>query len=381
VITRAHIPTRRAINAGLLAAVVALAILLHPWSALRDAGGGTSAPATSAMNGWSLYGLTPAQLDAQLAAMQSQRVRVLRSDATWGSLQPQAPVPGRPGYDFSRQDAQVAALAAHHITWLPILDYSAPWAARRPGDWRSPPADPASFAAYAGAVAARYGVGGSFWTDHPSLPNLPVRSYEVWNEENGTYFWDTGPDPAAYARLYLAAHAAIHRLDPGARVAVGGLIASPAQGIDAARYLAEMVADVPALRGRLDAVGLHPYADSATGVVAGVVSLRRELDGLGDRAIPIEVTEFGWRTGPTSLESRRATMMRAVATSLGRSDCGVSLLAPYTWETPAGTAQDGDWGLVGTTGLRPAGRAWFAALHGAPRRPAATTCASLRAHH
>jgi hypothetical protein len=335
----------------------------------------SSGPAISAVNGWSLYGLAPLDLDAQLAQMEADGVSVLRIDASWSSIQLAAPGPGGPTYSFSGEDAEVAALAVHHIQWLPVIDYSAPWAGTIVGDWRSPPADDAQFAAFAAAIAARYGAGGTFWSQNPQLPYEPVSTFEIWNEENGDYFWDTGPDPAGYARLYLAARAAIHAVDGGAQVMIGGLT-NPEQGISALAYLTQMFQDVPALAGNVDAVGLHPYAADATGVVSIVVGVRDLLDSLGESSVPIDVTEFGWQTGDPAVEQQRAAMMSEVALALGNSNCGIGLLAPYDWMDPS-YITDGDWGLAGTSGVRPAGTAWFSGLSAAAASPETVLCPTV----
>ena len=321
----------------------------------------------SAMNGWAIHGLPRAQLDEQLAAMEARGVKVFRDDASWRSIEPLAPGPRGPVYRFGGEDAEVAALAAHHLTWLPVIDYSALWAGSRTGDWRSPPAHDAQFAAFAAAVASRYGAGGRFWALHPRLPYLPIRMYEIWNEENGDYFWDSGPNPTAYAELYLTARAAIHHVDARAQVVIGGLT-NPQQGISADQFVTEMFQRVPALRGNVDGVGLHPYAATASGVVQVVRSFRTALAALGAGSVPIEATEFGWTTGNAIQEQSRAAMMRTVALALGRSNCGIGLVAPYDWENPGGSLSGGDWGLAGASGLRPAGAAWLAGLRSAAQR-------------
>jgi hypothetical protein len=328
--------------------------------------------AVSAMNGWALQSLSPARFDAALSTMSTEGVRLLRIDATWGLIEPNAPRGGKPTYRFAEFDAEVGALARHHIGWLPILDYSAPWAASRRGDWRSPPANDYPFAAYAAEIAKRYGVAGSFWSEHPSLPYEPVRILEVWNEENSDYFWDTGPSPARYARLYLAARSAIHRVDPNAQVMIGGLT-NPQEGINAETYLKAMFQDVPAVHGNVDAVGLHPYASNGAAVVSLVRSFRALLDGLGEHSTPIDVTEFGAQSGDVEQEQERAQMMDVVATELSKSDCNIGLLAPYDWLNPPG-APGGDWGLADLRGIRPAGYSWFAGVKAAVASTPTAAC-------
>ncbi|HEX4010903.1 MAG TPA: hypothetical protein VHX62_12880 [Solirubrobacteraceae bacterium] len=331
----------------------------------------------SAMNGWSLYGLSLPDLNTQLASMEVEGVGVLRFDASWSSIQLAAPGASGSVDHLSSEDAEVAALATHHIRWLPIIDYSAPWAATTVGDWRSPPASDAQFGSFAAAIAARYGPDGTFWAQYPQLPYEPVSTFEIWNEENADYYWDTGPDPAAYGQLYLAARQAIHAVDAGAQVMIGGLT-DPQQGISALAFLTQMFQDVPGLAGNVDAVGLHPYAANAAGVVGFVVAVRDLLDSVGESAAPIDVTEFGWQTGSAAVEQQRAANMNAVALALGNSNCGIGMLAPYDWMDPS-YISGGDWGLTGSSGIRAAGVSWFAALSSAAASPQTQPCPAIAA--
>ena len=110
---------------------------------------------------------TQAHIDAQLAAVRATGATVARSDALWEAAEPHAPAGGRHRYDWSFDDQIAGSLAAHGLTWLPIIDYTAPWAQSVSGQDHSPPRSDADYAAYAGAFAARYGSGGTFWRAHP----------------------------------------------------------------------------------------------------------------------------------------------------------------------------------------------------------------------
>jgi hypothetical protein len=73
-------------------------------------------------------------------------------------------------------------------------------------------------------------------------------------------------------------------------------------------------------------------------MVRGVRALRLALDGLGEPAVPIRITELGWPTSgaaPITLpEPARATSFELVTDALARSDCNVGAIVPYTWTTP-----------------------------------------------
>jgi hypothetical protein len=273
----------------------------------------------------------PAHWDAPLSAVRASGLRQARSDAFWMWAETSPPKDGRHTYKWSFHDAEAVALAKHDLRWLPILDYSAVWASSDPADYHAPPTSNDDYAAYARAFAARYGRGGTFWSQHPELAPLPVTSYEIWNEPDVAAFWRPAPDPATYADMYLKARAAIHEVDPQATVVVGGIAGS-------VKYVEAMYAARPELRGGVDAVGWHAYARNVDGMVRGVRGLRRALDGLGEGAVPIHVTELGWPTSGglpiVMAEPDRATSLELATDALARSDCGIGAVVPYTWSTP-----------------------------------------------
>src|SRR5256714_7747481 len=263
---------------------------------------------------------TPAHWDAPLSAVRAAGITQARSDAFWMWAEPNPPSQGVHAYQWSWLDAEAGALGTHGLRWRPILDYSALWAASDQSDYHSPPTSNDDYAAYAGAFAARYGRGGSFWSQHSDLTPLPVTVYEIWNEPDNAGFWRPAADPAAYADMYLKARAAIHEVDPDATVLVGG-IAGDAGFVDA------MYAARPELRGNVDAVGWHAYAPNVEGMVRGVRALRQKLDALGETQVSIHLTELGWPTSgnvPFALpEAARGPSMEVAADAFSRSDCGI----------------------------------------------------------
>lgn len=364
-------PLTLLVSAILMTSQSAVASALPPTSATAPGYRPPTSAVVSAVNAWALGPLTGAQLDKQFAAMAGAGVKLVRLDASWSTIEPNAPVYGVHSYTFSYFDYRVWLMAQHHLTWLPILDYSAPWAGTVSGDWRSPPANDLMFAAYAQAVAARYGPGGSFWRQYPTVPYEPVRMYEVWNEENGGYFWDTGNDPATYAALYMATRAAVRAVVPSAQVIVGGLVDPVSR---ATSFIDGMFAAQPGLRGHVDGIALHPYASNDSSVALTVRAFRLALGALGEGSVPLELTEFGWTTdGSSSAESGRAAMYSSLAQVLANSDCGIGVVAPYDWMNPGATPSN-DWGLAGASGLRPGGLAWFAGLRAGASRPQNFLC-------
>jgi polysaccharide biosynthesis protein PslG len=298
---------------------------------------------------------TRPQIDAQLQALRATGVTVARSDALWEASEPTAPVDGVHHYDWAFDDVIAGSLAAHGLTWLPILDYSAPWAQSIAGQDHSPPRSDPDYAAYAQAFAARYGSGGSFWRAHPELPATPAQTLEIWNEPDNGEFWAGGPDAARYADLYLAARGAIDAVDPSARVIVGGL-AHPTV------FLPAMMLARPQLKGAIDGVAIHPYGTPPV-LLAKLRASRATLVSLGMATVPLYVTEFGWTTDPPGAldyvaPAQRAVYITRTLSALGHLDCGVAATVLYTWVSPERDPSDsGDWyGIHGPAGPGGAGR-------------------------
>ena len=286
-------------------------------------------------------GYTPAQIDSQLAALARTGATVVRSDALWEDTEPQPPIGLLHRYNWSFDDLIVRSLATHGLRWLPIIDYSAPWAQSVGGQDHSPPSSVSDYAAYAGAVAARYGPDGSFWIENPQLTPFPVETYEIWNEPDNPVFWRPTPDPSAYAILYSSARGAITGAQPGAQVIIGGLM-------HPGSFLSAMLAADPGLRDQIDGVGIHPYAATPTGVLAGVRTARLAMRSDGLANVPLYVTEFGWTTHRSGAhdwapEQLRPGYISHTLATLGHTDCGIAGVLLYAWATPErdpGNAQD-----------------------------------------
>jgi polysaccharide biosynthesis protein PslG len=339
-------------GAGLLVAAVLLVVILTRSGSGRPAGPLSPGIGVVGVNVNRVFDdriYTLAQEAALARALAATGVDTARSDTFWELTEPQPPRHGVHRFDWSFDDGIAGTLAAAGLRWLPIVDYSAGWARARFDLLHSPPGNPALYAAFTTALARRYGPGGSFWAEHPELPRRPVRTYEIWNEPDTPLFWSPAPSAAAYARLYAAARAAIHAVDPAAMVLVGGLTHPVA-------FLPALVAADPALRSAIDGVAIHPYADSTAAVLHLVSRARTALRGLGLAAVPLYLTEFGWVTSPPAAHhyipaASRPGLVRATVAALGHTDCGLAGEILYTWVTPRGNPADPeDW-----YGLEPPG--------------------------
>jgi hypothetical protein len=284
---------------------------------------------------------TPTQINAQLDAARADGVRLARSDALWELTEPQPPADNAHRYDWTFDDGVASALAAHRIRWLPIIDYSAVWAATAAGTTHAPPKSDDDFGAFAHAFAQRYGPAGSFWRAHPGLPPLPVNSYEIWNEPDNLGFWARSPSPAGYTALYLSARAAIKQVHSDARVLIGGLT-------DPVHFLPQLIAARPDARGHVDGVAIHTYGLPLS-LVGKVRDARRTLESLGMGAVPLYVTEFGWVTSPRSSlkyapAAARPGYIASTIDTLARVNCGLGAVILYTWVTPEhDPASEEDW--------------------------------------
>jgi hypothetical protein len=181
-----------------------------------------------------------------------------------------------------------------------------------------------------------------FWRSRPDLVPHPVDTYEIWNEPDSPTFFAPVPDAARYADLYLRARGAIAAVDPNARVVVGGLT-------HVSTFLPAMLAAQPALRGRIDGVGIHPYAPNPALVLADVRSARHLLRTLALGRVPLYLTEFGWTIHPAGAlnwlpERLRPGYIARTFAELGRTGCGVAAAVLYTWVTPERILSDReDW--------------------------------------
>ena len=331
----------------------------------------TAAAQTASPVGPEHYGIngqflfrTPAQeWDRHLSAMAAGGLKVIRVDAEWGKVEPNAPVNGVRTYDWAYLDRIAEGLARNNLRWYPVIAYGTAWAASvvgPGGPWMSPPRDPADYAAFVEAFARRYGSQGTFWAARPDLPRLPVQSYEIWNEPNVEHFFpDQTTAPERYADLYVPAAAGVRSGDPAGQVLIGGL-----GSIGVGDFLTRMAQRRPELWSYVDAISYHPYGGHLGITFERIDLLRSVLASLGVGHLRIEITETGWASPPTP-ESMRADHMRQLAEDLPRSNCGITRVIPYTWVTDEiDPADPEDWfGIANRDGsLKPSGTAYSAAV-------------------
>src|SRR5215207_710247 len=284
-----------------------------------------------------------------MAAIAGTGARALRQSFYWSLIERQ---PGR--YDFSLYDGYVAAAASANLSILPILFDPPAFRSARPASGARrgtyPPANYSDFAVFAAALVRRYGPAGQFWREHPELPQLPIRSWQVWNEPNIPVYWPSGPNPAEYATMLRTVGDGIKAVDPGARVITAGLNESEL-GIKLVPFLQGMYR--AGAKGSFDALALHPYAPGSDLVTAQLTRAVRELRRNGDPARTI-VTELGWATGGPSQralvvsELGQASLISRTITRLARYRGQLRLDGVFYFNWRDVTAAPGSrdhWGL------------------------------------
>jgi hypothetical protein len=228
------------------------------------------------------------------ARMRAGGVETIRVMVSWSAIQ-QAP---HGEYDWGGFDDTVALAAEEHLEVLPFLISTPAWLAK---DWRTLPVASGrqrrAWGEFVRAAVERYGRRGEFWAEHGPfskrpLPRLPIRAWQVWNEENFFYFAEP-TSPTRYARLLAVTHRAMHRADPRAELVLGGLFGNPGRGPDAVDFL-DRLYRVRGVKADFDAVALHPYAADTGELGSLVEGVRQVMLRHGDRRAGLYLTEMGW---------------------------------------------------------------------------------------
>jgi hypothetical protein len=249
-------------------------------------------------------GISPQNaLDAEdLELMQRSDIKSLRLPMYWPAIQHQNPSVQRP--DWSDFDHNVGLAAERGIRVFPFLYGTPSWAAFKTS---TDPVETAwqrwGWSTFLRDAVERYGPDGSFWEENPDLPYFPIRSWEIWNEENIVTF-DHDPDPGRFAKLIRLSGQVLHDADPGSKVILGGLFGRPLQSppnVQSGDFLSGLYRS-RRVKQYFDGVALHPYVADAGAMTAEIENLRRVMRVHHDSATPIYVTELGW--GSASDESR-----------------------------------------------------------------------------
>jgi hypothetical protein len=319
------------------------------------------------MDDQALLGASQAQVESVLARMQAYGADRLRISAFWSDIAP-APhstkpparfdpsYPYAPEYRFAALDRVVGTAAARGLKVLISMSTPIPyWASDAPSRknavWKP---NPRQFAAFAYAVAARYGA----FADQFAVLNEPNQG--AWLQPQSVR--GKAVSPHVYRAIVRAGYPAIKMAAPKATVLVGELAPSGrndpgttrpirpleflrAMGCRDARYRAVRSG---ACRGfepaPLDGLGHHPYAlfrspfqrsqfrdDAAIGdwrrleQTLDRLVARKALKPSGSRQVPIYYTEFGYQTDPPD---------PFAGISLARQSRWLQDAAYVAWRTP-----------------------------------------------
>lgn len=256
----------------------------------------------------------PSEFDFDL--MERAGLRSVRLPLHWPSVESVDPLFGEPDWDGF--DHAVALAARHGMRVLPFAWGTPPWLAP---EARLEPVATArqrrAWTGFLGRAVRRYGAFGSFWREREELPYMPVRLWEVWNEQNIVTFGDA--DPERFARLVRLSGRVMRRADPSAKLILGGFFGRPLQvppNVRSGDFLSRLYRARNVKRW-FDGVALHPYVSHAAAMRGQIRNLRRVMRAHHDAATPLYVTELGW--GSDGFESRWERGLWGQARELNRA--------------------------------------------------------------
>lgn len=253
-------------------------------------------PAAGPSGGYGVSCDNPEYLDEatrnrELDAMAAMGARWIRFDVKWSDVQWH----GRTSWDWRKYDPLVDAARARGFMVLANLAYSPSWARPAGTSDKFGPDTADRRAAYSTFVAQAV-------THFAGR----VSNWEIWNEPNGSMFWQPRPSAADYTALLRGAYASIKAVDPNAFVVAGATAPAPndAGHVDEVSFLQAVYANGGG--GSFDAWSHHPYTvspslahpDNAWHELAGTTpSIRSVMTANGDGGKRVWGTEFGPTTG------------------------------------------------------------------------------------
>jgi hypothetical protein len=278
------------------------------------------------------------QVARDFALFRELGVPVWRGSFGWDDYEPEA---GQ--FDLKWLTRFVRIADSMGITLRPYLGYTPAWAARDGEDehaWNDPPRRVADWVRFVDTMARTL-------RSHSS-----VRSYEIYNEENVSLWWEgTAPD---YALLLEQGAKAIRRADPDAQVLLGGMVWPDVEWLEAS-----------CIGGRapFDVLPFHAYPETWTPDSIRVenylgASFRQEFIQEANQLCgpkPIWINEAGFATTPGKTEEQQAEWwVRAFATFLAEpriEHIGIYEIRDQLQGTPViGDAPNYYLGLIRTDG-------------------------------
>ncbi|MEI7889895.1 MAG: hypothetical protein WCI34_06260 [Actinomycetes bacterium] len=260
-------------------------------------------------------------LDTELSTAAASGVESVRAPLYWFEVQPYAtwaavpsalrghftPSPdGGAPYNWTATDTFMTATAQVGIQVLPILLGTPKWASdpNYAGTFQIP-ASPTRFADFCAAAVQRYGPDGSFWTEHPSIPRVPVSRWQVWNEPDLDRYWPQHKGETqtvtvsgrtkrlkglgfapSYVALLRQAAARIRATDSTAHVMLASMTNLAWSSLT--------LLYASGARGNFDEVAANVFSKTAPNIVSAVKTIRSTMATNRDSAIPYSVTEYSW---------------------------------------------------------------------------------------
>jgi hypothetical protein len=241
------------------------------------------------------YGITQTATldDRDMQGMRAARVHANRFLLNWGAIEPRQGV-----FTWGSTDRFIGRLASQGIRAFPSVWGNPGWLA---GSSSTPPVGGTraqkQWRSFLQALVARYRPGGTYWTTYyhqrfgAGASELPITSWQVWNEPNLKKYFAPYPSPGQYARLLQISYPTIKAIDPAAQVSLAGM---PGFGDVKAWDFLKRLYSYPGIKSRFDAVAIHPYGPGVNTVKSEIKRTRTVMSGHADAATPLWISEIAW---------------------------------------------------------------------------------------
>lgn len=291
--------------------------LIRAWAvAAVVAAFAASPPAATAVPS-NFWGVSPQTIPTteHFQRLKAGGVDSVRIPITWNNIQPVAGL----APNWSGVDGFVGGAALAGVDVLPFVYDTPSWVVPRvavPGSRgtvsapRTLPvkrgAQRAAWKAFLQQVVLRYGPQGSFWAENPAIPRRPIRTWQIWNEQNFKYFV-VRPNPVDYGKLLNVSYAALRSVDTGAKIILGGMFAHPnearfkvrpPQAYFATDFLERLYEAFPGIKAKFIGAALHPYTGKYQNLTPEIEEFRRVMKEHGDAGKGLWITEVTWSSQP-----------------------------------------------------------------------------------
>jgi hypothetical protein len=321
---------------------------------------GTASPSSAAVPR-TFYGVVPETTltDGDYAGMAADRVGGLRFQMFWPQIEPLEPVLGIHAYEWSATDAIVKGAVENGIQPLPVVFGTPSYLSDCAGGGRrcqvkipvKTAPQRAAWTQFVREAVERYGpepamtspkLVKNFWFLNPTLPYEPIRTWQIWNEQNNL---NVRAAVKGYMRLLKLTRGAMSVDDPGAKLMLGGMFGTPSDSTARTDTSWGFLSGLYKAGAKpfFDSVALHPYSPNLKGISYQIKRIRKVMDANGDRSAKIYVTELGWGsggdTGAHELVKTPTQQKRLLAKSFSmlrdhRGGWGIGGLYWFSWEDP-----------------------------------------------